>query len=129
MLASVAEFITRKLKHRTSIVSATLATGFAMNATTADQYLSIILTGNIYRNLFKRNMMEKRLLSRTLEDGVSVTSPIIPWSSCGVTQATVLGVPTITYLPYCLFNYLTPIVSLIVVSTGFKIKSKIKKTA
>ena len=74
-------------------------------------------------------MMEKRLLSRTLEDGVSVTSPIIPWSSCGVTQATVLGVPTITYLPYCLFNYLTPIVSLIVVSTGFKIKSKIKKTA
>lgn len=129
MLASVAEFITRKLKRRTSIVSATLATGFAMNATTADQYLSIILTGNIYRNLFKRNMMEKRLLSRTLEDGVSVTSPIIPWSSCGVTQATVLGVPTITYLPYCLFNYLTPIVSLIVVSTGFKIKSKIKKTA
>ncbi len=129
MLASVAEFITRKLKRRTSIVSATLATGFAMNATTADQYLSIILTGNIYRNLFKRNMMEKRLLSRTLEDGVSVTSPIIPWSSCGMTQATVLGVPTITYLPYCLFNYLTPIVSLIVVSTGFKIKSKIKKTA
>lgn len=125
MLASVAEVITRKLQHRVSIIAATLATGFTMNATTADQYLSIIISGNIYRNLFKRKRMEQRLLSRTLEDGVSVTSPIIPWSSCGVTQATVLGVPTITYLPYCIFNYLTPIVSLFIVSTGFKIKQAV----
>lgn len=125
MLASVAEMITRKLQHRVSIIAATLATGFTMNATTADQYLSIIISGNIYRNLFKRKRMEQRLLSRTLEDGVSVTSPIIPWSSCGVTQATVLGVPTITYLPYCIFNYLTPIVSLVIISTGFKIKQAV----
>ena len=57
--------------------------------------------------------LEPRLLSRTLEDAISATSPLIPWSSCGVTQAAVLGVATMTYLPYCFFNYLTPLFALL----------------
>lgn len=122
MLESIANSLRTRLERRSSIVAATLGTGFVLNAATADQYLSIIIAGNVYRGIFRNKGMESRLLSRSLEDGVSVTSPLIPWSSCGVTQATVLGVSTITYLPYCLFNYLTPIVSLIVVSTGFKVR-------
>lgn len=122
MLASVAGSITRRLRSRVSAVAATLATGFTLNAATADQYISIIITGNVYRTHFRRRGLEQRLLSRTLEDGVSVTSPIIPWSSCGVTQSSVLGVPTLVYMPYCLFNYLTPVVSLLVIATGFKVR-------
>ena len=125
MLGSVASALTARLKRPVSIVASTLTTGFSLNGITADQYMSIIITGNVYRNIYRRNQMEARLLSRSLEDGVSVTSPLIPWSSCGVTQSTVLGVPTLTYLPYCLFNYLTPIVSLIVISTGYKIRQAV----
>lgn len=120
-LAAVSNALTRRLRRPVAIVSTAIATGFTLNSITADQYLSIIINGNMYRSLFRRNGFEPRLLSRTLEDGVSVTSPIIPWSSCGVTQATVLGVPTLTYLPYCVFNYITPLVSILVVSLGFRV--------
>lgn len=128
-LSSLASALTRSLRKPVSIVSSAIATGFTLNSITADQYLSIIINGNMFRGLYRRKGLEPRLLSRTLEDGVSVTSPIIPWSSCGVTQATVLGVPTLTYLPYCIFNYLTPVVSIFIVSVGYKIAHTRVKTA
>ncbi|MDE6288684.1 MAG: sodium:proton antiporter, partial [Muribaculaceae bacterium] len=123
MLQRLTDAFTRRLRRRTSIVASTLGSGIVLNACTADQYLSLIISGNMFRNVYRRAGMEDRMLSRTIEDGVSVTSPLIPWSSCGVTQATVLGVPTLTYLPYCLFNYLTPIMSMVVIALGFKVKS------
>ena len=64
---------------------------------------------------------ETRLLSRSIEDGTTVTSVLVPWNTCGMTQATVLGVSTITYLPYCFFNILSPIVSIVVAMLGWKI--------
>ena len=64
---------------------------------------------------------ESRLLSRTTEDSVTVTSVLIPWNSCGMTQATILNVPSLTYLPYCFFNILSPIMSIIVAAIGYKI--------
>lgn len=121
MLRRISIAFTGSLKRRPSIVASTLGTGIVLNACTADQYLSLILSGNMFRHAFRRARMEDRMLSRTIEDGVTVTSPLIPWSSCGVTQATVLGVPTLEYLPYCLFNYLTPVMSMIIVTTGYKI--------
>ena len=72
--------------------------------------------------LYKNRGLESRLLSRTVEDSVTVTSVLIPWNSCGMTQATVLGVSTLTYLPYCFFNLLSPLMSIIIAFTGFKIK-------
>lgn len=75
----------------------------------------------MYRSLYRRLGLEGRLLSRTLEDSVSVTSVLIPWNSCGVTQSSVLGVPTLTYLPYCVFNYLSPLMSVLIAVTGFRI--------
>lgn len=122
MLQSLTERLTRSLHRRQSIVTATVASGLALNACTADQYLSIMLCGNMYRSHYRKHGLEPRLLSRTLEDSVSATSPIIPWSSCGVTQASVLGVSTLTYLPYCFFNYLTPLMAIIVIHTGYKIR-------
>ena len=121
MIAAITKAFTRRLHSIRSIVTATVGSGLFFNACTGDQYLSIILGGNVYKKLYRDNGLETRLLSRTLEDSVSVTSVLIPWNSCGVTQATVLGVATLTYLPYCIFNYLSPIMSIIVAYIGYKI--------
>lgn len=126
MLGSLASALTSRLRRRTSIVAATVASGLCVNSCTADQYLSLIITGNMYRTVYRRCRMEQRLLSRTMEDSVSVTSVLIPWNSCGVTQSTVLGVSTLVYLPYCVFNYLSPVMSLVMIWTGFKVRSVVR---
>lgn len=126
MLGTISAAITRRMKRRGSVVSAVVVSGLAANSCTADQYLSLIITGNMYRGVFRRVRLEPRLLSRTIEDSVSVTSVLIPWNSCGVTQSAVLGVGTLTYLPYCIFNYLSPLMSLLMVWTGFKIHRAVR---
>lgn len=125
MLGSLTNALTRKLDKRFTLVSATAASGLVLNSCTADQYLSIIVGGNMFRNAYRRCGLEPRLLSRTLEDSVSVTSVLIPWNSCGVTQAAVLGVPTLVYLPFCFFNYLSPLMTLLISLTGFKIRQRV----
>ena len=81
-------------------------------------------TGNMFRDIYHRNGYESRLLSRTTEDAVTVTSVLIPWNTCGMTQATILGVSTLTYLPYCFFNLISPLMSILVAWTGYKIVCK-----
>ncbi|MEF2642694.1 MAG: Na+/H+ antiporter NhaC family protein, partial [Paramuribaculum sp.] len=85
------------------------------------QYLSIIIGGNIFKNTFRRRGMKPQSLSRTLEDSISVTSVLIPWNSCGVTQSTVLGVATLTYMPFCIFNILSPVMTMLMACTGWRI--------
>lgn len=122
MIASLTTALARKIRHRFSIVGTTVAGGLFINGCTADQYLSIIIGGNMFRNIYRKYGLEPRLLSRTLEDSISVTSVLIPWNSCGVTQSTVLGVGTLYYLPFCVFNYLSPLMSLLFAYTGFRIR-------
>lgn len=122
MLSTITQAFTRRLDGPRSIVSATVASGLFLNSCTADQYLSIIIGGNLYRKIYNRNKLENRLLSRSLEDSVSVTSVLIPWNSCGVTHSAVLGVSTLVYFPYCIFNILSPIMSLVMAWTGFRIR-------
>lgn len=122
MLASITDSLDKRLRNRISAIGATVSSGLFLNSATADQYLSIIIGANMYGDLYRRLGLEERLLSRTLEDSVSVTSVLIPWNSCGVTQSSVLGVSTLAYLPYCVFNYLSPLMSLVIAFTGFKIK-------
>ena len=129
MIRSISEAFVKRLHRRTAIVGATVGSGLALNAATADQYLSLIVGANIYRDVYGRSHLEKRLLSRTLEDSVSVTSVLIPWNSCGVTQAAVLGVPTLIYLPYCVFNWLSPLMSLAIAALGVRIHRHIPATA
>lgn len=127
MLDSLAAFFARKIHSRRSLVAATAGSGIMFNACTADQYLSIIIGGNMYKATYDKFSLEPRLLSRTVEDSTSVTSVLIPWNSCGVTQSTVLGVATLTYLPYCVFNYLSPLMSVLMGLTGWKIRSLVLK--
>ena len=121
MIQSITEMLTRKITKRTSMVASTVGTGFFANMVTGDQYLSIILTCSLYKELYQKNGYESRLLSRSAEDSATVTSVLIPWNSCGMTQATVLRVPTIEYLPYCFFNIISPLMSITVAAIGYKI--------
>lgn len=121
MLTKLTDSFTSRLRRRTSIVGATVASGLTMNCTTGDQYLSLIITGNMYRSLYRRYGLEPRLLSRSMEDSISVTSVLVPWNSCGLTQSMVLGVSTLAYFPCCIFNILTPLMSILVARMGFKI--------
>lgn len=103
------------------MVSSTVASGLLLNICTADQYISIILTGNMFREVYEKHGYESRLLSRSVEDSVTVTSVLIPWNTCGMTQATILGVSTWVYLPYCFFNLISPLMSILVAASGYKI--------
>lgn len=114
MLQSIVGSIARVVRGKTTLVSCTAATGIGLNLMTSDQYMSIVLTGNMYRDVYRRMGFEGRLLSRTTEDSTTVTSVLVPWNTCGLTQATVLGVATLAYLPYCVFNYLSPVVTILV---------------
>lgn len=121
MLGTITHAITSRLRRSRSLVGATVGSGLFLNSCTGDQYLSIIIGANIYRLTYKRKGLKPQVLSRTLEDSVSVTSVLIPWNSCGVTQSTVLGVATLTYLPFCLFNILSPVMTMVMAWSGWKL--------
>jgi len=128
MLGSITSVFLRFMKRTVGLVASTVASGLFLNICTADQYISIILTGNMFKDIYKKKGYESRLLSRTVEDAVTVTSVLIPWNTCGMTQATILGVATFTYLPYCFFNLISPLMSITIAAIGFKIKRKNEKT-
>ena len=122
MLESITLLFVRLIRGRISMISSTIASGVFFNTTLADQYLAIILTGGMYKPVYEDKGYDSRLLSRTTEDAVTVTSPLIPWSTCGMTQATMLSVPTITYLPYSFFNILCPLMTIAVAVLGIGIR-------
>ena len=122
MIESITKVVIRFIRNRISLVSSTVGTGIFLNITTGDQFISIVLNADIYKEVYKQEGYESRLLSRTTEDAATVTSVLIPWNTCGMTQSTVLGVPTLTYLPYCFFNLLSPLMSIFIAAIGWKIK-------
>ncbi len=124
MLSAITQLFAKFVYRTASIVASTLATGVFANLLTADQYISIIITGDTFRELYKKRGLEARLLSRSVEDTATVTSVLVPWNSCGMTQSTVLGVATLTYLPYCIFNLVSPLMSLFFAVIGYKIVRK-----
>lgn len=128
MLGSITSVFVRFTKKRVGMVSSTVASGLFLNLATADQYISIILTGNMFKDIYSANGYESKLLSRTTEDSVTVTSPLIPWNTCGMTQATILSVPTIVYLPYAFFNIISPLMSITIAILGYKIKKKAEQS-
>lgn len=126
MLRHLASMILPLTKRRTSLVTSTVVTGTALNGIVSDQYLAIILTSSLFKDVYEKEGYENRLLSRSVEDSATVTSPLYPWSSCGMTQATILSVPTLAYLPYCFFNLISPLMSITMAAIGYKILKKDK---
>lgn len=121
MLSAITQIFLRVTRRTVSVVSSTVGSGLFFNLVTGDQYISIILTGNLFRKLYDERDLEHRLLSRSIEDSATITSVLIPWNSCGMTQSTVLGVATLTYMPYCIFNIVSPFMSILMAMIGYKI--------
>ncbi|MEE1102647.1 MAG: Na+/H+ antiporter NhaC [Alistipes sp.] len=121
MLSAITQIFLRVARRTVSVVSSTVGSGLFFNLVTGDQYISIILTGNLFRKLYDERDLEHRLLSRSIEDSATITSVLIPWNSSGMTQSTVLGVATLTYMPYCIFNIISPLMSIFMATIGYKI--------
>jgi NhaC family Na+:H+ antiporter len=105
-----------------SLIAATLTTCIFFNITASDQYLSIVVPGRMFSQTFRDKGLKPEVLSRTLEDAGTLTSVLVPWNTCGATQARVLNVPTLTYLPFCFFNLINPVIALIIGYANFKIR-------
>jgi len=104
-----------------SLIAATIATCIGTNIVAADQYIAIVIPGRMYKLEFQKRGLDPKNLSRVLEDSATITSPLIPWNTCGAFMAGTLGVATFAYLPFCFFNLINPVISVIYGYTGFKL--------
>ncbi len=104
------------------LVARTVGTCIAFNVLASDQYIAIVVPGKMFNEAFEKQGLAPENLSRTLEDAGTVTSVLIPWNTCGVAQSGILGVATLAYAPYCIFNWVSPLMSLLVAWLGYKLK-------
>ena len=96
-----------------SLIATTVLTAVGTNIVTSDQYIAIVLPGRMFRMEFARRGLAPENLSRTIEDAGTMTSPLIPWNTCGAFMAATLGVPTFAYLPYAFLNLMNPVIAII----------------
>ena len=118
MLGAIANAILRLVTGAGSLVGATLGTCLFFNLTASDQYLAVVVPGRMFRKAYEKFKLHPKNLSRALEDSGTVTSVLIPWNSGGAYNSGVLGISTLSYLPFCFFNILSPLVSLFLASIG-----------
>ena len=121
-LKKIVNTILNSVKSTGSLVSSTVGTCVFFNLTASDQYLSIVVPGRMFSETYKKNGLDPVNLSRTLEDGGTVTSVLVPWNTCGAYHATVLNVSTITYLPYCFFSIISPLMTILFAYMKIRIK-------
>jgi NhaC family Na+:H+ antiporter len=114
--------VVRRARTDAGLITSVAATSVGLNVVAGDQYVADVMPSRMYRAAFARQGLAPRMLSRTVEDTGTVTSPLVPWNSCGAYMAGVLGVPTMEYLPYAFFNILNPIVALVYAFTGFRVE-------
>ncbi len=122
MIEKIGNGIMKMAKSDSSLIISTMATALFVTISTGEQYLSILLTGKMYKDEYEKRGLAPENLSRSLEDVGTITSPLIPWSTCAVAVSTYLGVSTVAYFPYCFLNLVNPIVATIFAIIGFKIK-------
>jgi NhaC family Na+:H+ antiporter len=117
-LARLIEPLVRRARSARSLLISTGLTAIGVNIVAADQYMAIVLTGRMYRTLYEEQGIAPQTLSRQVEDTATVTSPLIPWNSCGAYVAATLGIATLSYLPFCFFNLVNPLVSFVLAALG-----------
>jgi NhaC family Na+:H+ antiporter len=121
MLLRLIESMLKAAKSAGSLILMVVLSCIGINVVAADQYISIVLPGKMYKAEFERRGLESKNLSRVIEDSGTLTSPLVPWNTCGAYMAATLGVATFAYLPFAFFNLINPIVSIIYGFTGFTI--------
>jgi NhaC family Na+:H+ antiporter len=122
LLKKIANQIIKFATSTGSLVGSTAATCVFFNLTASDQYMAIAVPGKMYASTFRERGLKPENLSRTLEDSGTVTSVLIPWNTCGATQASVLGVATSVYAPYCFFNIISPFMTVLFAYLNIKIR-------
>ncbi|MGL4337857.1 MAG: Na+/H+ antiporter NhaC [Turicibacter sp.] len=125
MLQTIANSILRFAKGTFGLILSTLLTCIFTNIVTGDQYLAIVMPGRMYKDEYKKRGLAAVNLSRALEDSATITSPLIPWTTCGSYMFATLGISPLAYLPFAFLNIITPIISLILAATGLTM-TKIK---
>ena len=118
----ITEHLARLMRNTISLVSSTVCTSIFFNLTLSDQYMSLVLPGRMFSETYKKSGHAPELLSRSIGDSGTVTSVLVPWNTCGIVQANVLQVATLSYLPYCFFNLITPVITIIIATIGYKIR-------
>jgi NhaC family Na+:H+ antiporter len=122
LLKVIAEKIIQFANSTGSLVASTAATCIFFNFTASDQYMAIAVPGRMYSDIYRKRGYKPELLSRTLEDSGTVTSVLIPWNTCGATQANVLGVATVAYSPFAFFCLISPVMTVLQAYLNFKIR-------
>ena len=121
LLRRITESLVQFAKSTGSLIATTAGSCLFLNFTASDQYLAIVVPGRMFRETYRDRGLAPQNLSRTLEDSGTVTSVLIPWNTCGAVQAGVLSVATVAYAPYCVFNYASPLVTVVVGFLGIGI--------
>jgi NhaC family Na+:H+ antiporter len=120
-LRRMTEPLVRMAKTDGSLIATTAGSCIFVNTTASDQYLSIVVPGRMFRETFRDRALQPKVLSRTLEDAGTVTSVLVPWNTCGAAQQGVLGVNVLAFAPWCLFNIISPIMTMIFGFAGIRI--------
>jgi len=120
-LSTITNSLMKFVNSQKSLILTTSGTCLFLNITASDQYLAIVVPGRMFASSYKKYGLDPKNLSRTLEDTATVTSPLVPWNTCGATHAGVLGISTFIYLPYCFFNLISPLMTLIFAYGNIKI--------
>jgi len=121
MLQRIIQGVIRAAKSTGALITSVLLTSIGTNVVTGDQYIAIVLPGRMFRAEFRRRRLKARNLSRTIEDAGTLTSPLIPWNTCGAYMATTLGVATLAYLPWAFLNLVNPLVAALLAFRGITI--------
>jgi NhaC family Na+:H+ antiporter len=121
LLKRFVQIILAKAHSTGSLITSTIATCIATNILTADQYMAIVMPGRMYKEEYERRGLAPVNLSRTLEDGGTITSPLIPWNTCGAYMHGVLGINPLDYIFYAFFNLINPVLAIIYAYCGIKI--------
>ena len=121
MLKRITDALIHFAKSTGSLIATTATTCLFLNFTASDQYLAIVVPGRMFRETFKERGLAPQNLSRTLEDSGTVTSVLVPWNTCGAAQMAVLQLTSYSYIGYCFFNYLSPIMTVIFGFAGIAI--------
>jgi NhaC family Na+:H+ antiporter len=121
LLKRVVSAVLTGVRSACDMITRTILTSFATNVITADQYMAIVMPGRMYKEEFEKRGLNQLNLSRSLEDGGTLTSPLIPWNTCGAYMHKVLGVSPFDYVFYAFFNVINPILAIIYAFLGIKI--------
>ena len=112
--------VIRAAKSTRALISSLVAAALSTNILAADQYIAIVLPGRMFQRAFRDRNLAPLVLSRAIGDSATVTSPLIPWNSCGAYMAATLGIATVSFVPFCFFNLLNALVTVLFAFTGFR---------